>query len=69
MHPDNAKRLNIAEGDMATIETGEDSLSLELRLSSSMAPGVIIIPRHHTIPWQIFERNPARINDKQIHRQ
>ena len=69
MHHDDAERLSLAEGEMTSIDIKENSLSLELKLSSSVAPGVIILPRHHTIHWQIFDELPAGIEDKQIHKQ
>ena len=69
MHHDDAERLGLAEGDMVTVDTEGSSLSMELKLSSSMTPGAIIFPRHRTVPWQIFEETPAGIDDKHIHKQ
>jgi hypothetical protein len=37
-----------------------------LRASSTMAPGVIVIPRHHCLNWQIFNDTSVRLKGKQI---
>ncbi|MEJ2023510.1 MAG: NADH-quinone oxidoreductase subunit NuoG [Deltaproteobacteria bacterium] len=69
MHADDANRIGLKQGDTVTIGTGERNLSLELKLSASMAEGVITVPRHRTVDWRIFDEVPLAVKEDQICRQ
>jgi len=66
MHPDDASRLGLAEGDRVAIALNGDEFSLELSLAPAMAAGVIIAPRYRQVRWQILKLGPNIITDQQI---
>ncbi len=68
MHPGDAARLGLSSGDSMAIEVRAGEFSLELSLTTSMAPGVIIAPRHRQVRWQKFGEGPVFVTDQQIHR-
>jgi NADH-quinone oxidoreductase subunit G len=68
MHPDDAARLGLAEGDRIAITLNGGEFSLELTLASSMARGMIIAPRHRQALWQKINEVPCVVGDQQIHK-
>jgi NADH-quinone oxidoreductase subunit G len=66
MHPDDAARLGLAEGDRIAISLNGGELSLELALAPTMAAGAVIIPRHRQARWQKINQVPCVITDQQI---
>jgi NADH-quinone oxidoreductase subunit G len=68
MHPDDAARLGLAEGDRIAINLNGGEFSLELTLASSMARGMIIAPRHRQAAWQKINEVPCLVGDQQIHK-
>jgi NADH-quinone oxidoreductase subunit G len=68
MHPDDAARLGLAEGDRIAITLNGGEFSLELTLASSMARRMIIAPRHRQALWQKINEVPCVVGDQQIHK-
>jgi NADH-quinone oxidoreductase subunit G len=68
MHPGDAARLGLAEGDRIAIALNGGEFSMELRLAPSMAAGVIIAPRHRQVRWQELKEGPIWVTDQQIHK-
>ncbi|MBW2479576.1 MAG: NADH-quinone oxidoreductase subunit NuoG [Deltaproteobacteria bacterium] len=66
MHAGEAKRLNLVEGDLISITTDGGKLEAKLKTAANMAPGVIVVPRHRKLSWQIFEPGPVRISREHI---
>jgi NADH-quinone oxidoreductase subunit G len=66
MHAGEAKRLNLVEGDLISITTGGGKLEAKLKTAANMATGVIVVPRHRKLSWQIFEPGPVRISKEHI---
>jgi NADH-quinone oxidoreductase subunit G len=64
LHSEDARRLQLSAGDNVSLETGRGRLVLPLRTSSSMAAGVVILPRHRDCRWQILDGD--RIEARQI---
>jgi NADH-quinone oxidoreductase subunit G len=54
LHPADAARLKLADGKRATVETGIGQLTATVRIVDPMAEGVLVLPRHHRLAWQIF---------------
>lgn len=44
IHPDDARRLGLAEGDQADVKTGAGSARLEVRFDDSLAHGAVYVP-------------------------
>jgi len=66
MHPDDAARLGLAQGDRIAIATNGEEFCLELSVASSMAPGVIIAPRHRQVRWQKIKEGQNVVIDQNI---
>jgi NADH-quinone oxidoreductase subunit G len=52
MHREDAGRLGLSDGDKVSLLLDEVSVKLELKLSETMAPGVMVLPRHR----QLFQQ-------------
>ena len=66
MHPGDAARLGLVGGDRIAMTLDGGEVSMELRLAPSMAPGVIIAPRHRQARWQKLKQGRNVITDHQI---
>jgi NADH-quinone oxidoreductase subunit G len=66
LHVSEAERLNLTDGNRVAIETENGSLEANLRVAENMAPGVLVIPRHRILAWQIFETGMITIGREQI---
>jgi NADH-quinone oxidoreductase subunit G len=66
LHIHDAAELNLSHGDRIVIETDNGSLELLLRAAENMAPGILVIPRHRRINWQIFGAGRVRLNKANI---
>ena len=66
MHAHDAAALNLDSGDRIVIETGSGSLELPLQVADNMAAGILIIPRHHLLNWQVFEPGRVRIRRERL---
>jgi NADH-quinone oxidoreductase subunit G len=47
-----AEKLNLAEGDMVSLELDRGKLEANLRIADHMAAGTLVIPRHKDLGWQ-----------------
>jgi NADH-quinone oxidoreductase subunit G len=61
-----AEALGIGEGDRLTIRTETATVELSARLFDRMAPGVVVIPRLHRLPWQAFGKRIRRQDIRKI---
>jgi NADH-quinone oxidoreductase subunit G len=66
MHAGEAKRLNLDDGDLVSIQTESGKLEARLKTAENMATGVVVIPRHRRLSWQIFEAGSVSISRDQI---
>jgi anaerobic selenocysteine-containing dehydrogenase len=51
-HPDDAERLGLREGELATLKTAQASLQAQVHISPEMMPGVVSLPHGwgHDLP-------------------
>jgi len=68
MHPHDAGRLGLAEGDKAALDLDGGELVLQVGVAANMAPGTIVVPRHCRVTWQKLRQWPAILPDEHIHR-
>ncbi len=54
LHPDEIARLGLADGKPVTISMNASRLTMPVQADPSMAAGVMVVPRHHRLTWQIF---------------
>jgi anaerobic selenocysteine-containing dehydrogenase len=52
MHPDDAARLGIADGEMASVASRAGSVEIPVEITGAIMPGVVSIPHGwgHTLP-------------------
>jgi NADH-quinone oxidoreductase subunit G len=61
-----AANMNLANESPVTIQTESGSLKARLKVIENMAPGVVIVPRHRKLAWQIFSPGATGISTDQI---
>ncbi|MDD3814791.1 MAG: molybdopterin-dependent oxidoreductase, partial [Desulfocapsaceae bacterium] len=52
MHAEDAARAGLGEGDTVKLHLDRGVLELPLRLSTTMARGIVVLPRHRQLDWQ-----------------
>jgi NADH-quinone oxidoreductase subunit G len=67
MHTSEAESLDLIDGDPISIQTEIGRFETKLRVVANMAAGVLIIPRHRKLAWQIFKAG-ASIGRDQINK-
>jgi NADH-quinone oxidoreductase subunit G len=66
IHSDEAQRFGLADGDAITIQTEQGTLTAQLCVQEHMAAGLLVLPRHRQLPWQIFKAGQRRLSSDQI---
>jgi anaerobic selenocysteine-containing dehydrogenase len=66
MHPKDASRLNLVNQDRVALQLEGGKLDVRLSISEILAPGVLVLPRHHQLEWQKLKTLPARVSFAQI---
>lgn len=52
MHREDADSMGLKDGDRVIVKGEKGSMEAVLRTFENMARGVLVIPRHHKLPWQ-----------------
>ena len=66
MHPKEATDMGLIDGERVIIQSDSGNLEIKLRVVANMAAGVLVVPRHRKISWQIFETGMISIGREQI---
>jgi NADH-quinone oxidoreductase subunit G len=66
IHPGDAQSLDLNDGDTVSIQTQSGTLETKLKVAGNMATGVLVVPRHRKLSWQIFEPGMSTIGRDQI---
>ena len=66
MHTSEANSLDIVDGDSVTIQTESGNFTAKLEVVENMATGVLVVPRHRKISWQVFATDVSSIGREQI---
>jgi NADH-quinone oxidoreductase subunit G len=66
MHTRDADAFQMQNGDRIEIETDSGSLEIVLRVTDNMATGILLVPRHHKLEWQIFGTGRIRLSKENI---
>jgi NADH-quinone oxidoreductase subunit G len=61
LHAADAARLGLGERGRVRLTLDSGSLEVEFSVTEKMAPGVMILPRHRQISWQVLSRSPERV--------
>ncbi|MBI4772981.1 MAG: NADH-quinone oxidoreductase subunit NuoG [Deltaproteobacteria bacterium] len=68
LHPDDAARLGLMEGDKVALRLDGGEVVFQLGIGSSMAVGVVVAPRHRQVEWRNLTDWPAFVPDDRIHK-
>ncbi|MHB9073604.1 MAG: NADH-quinone oxidoreductase subunit NuoG [Desulfobaccales bacterium] len=66
MHPRDAEKSGLTDGNRATIHLPKGSLAVTVKLSAAMAPGVVVLPRHRQLDWRKLLKTPVFLNSQHI---
>jgi NADH-quinone oxidoreductase subunit G len=66
LHPAEAQPLGLADGDRAILATEAGALTVAVRVDHRVAVGVLVLPRHHRLAWQIFPSDEAWLGRDRI---
>ena len=66
MHTSEAHSLDLVNGESVSIQTERGNFEVKLKVVENMAAGVLVVPRHRKISWQIFETGVSSIGRDQI---
>ena len=66
MHTSAARSLDLVDGDSVCIQTESGNFEAQLRVVENMAAGVLVVPRHRKLSWQIFKPGMINIGREQI---
>jgi hypothetical protein len=65
LHPETRGRLGLDGIHHLTVSTPGGQITVALNTDQRVAPGVLVIPRHHSIEWQVVK--DTRMVLKQTH--
>ncbi|MEJ2165313.1 MAG: NADH-quinone oxidoreductase subunit NuoG [Desulfobacterales bacterium] len=66
LHTSDAASLDLVDGDTVAVQTEKGRLEAKLKVVENMAAGVLVVPRHRKLFWQIFEPTMLSIRREQI---
>jgi len=61
-----AQKLNLAAGDMVSLELDSGTLEANLRIVDNMAAGTLVMPRHKDLDWQKMDTGQTWVRPDQI---
>jgi NADH-quinone oxidoreductase subunit G len=66
MHPETISALGLIAGRAVTVSRNENRLTLPLQADPRMVPGVLVVPRHHQLEWQVFGETRVILEPSQL---
>ena len=66
LNPTDALSLGMADSSNVTISTAMGKLSLPVSLNENVVPGVLVLPCHHKLEWQVLNGRCFDIHPQQI---
>lgn len=66
MHPGDAQRMGLQSGDQVALAFEGATIALALATDSRTAPGMLVMPRHHRLKWQVVGTGPVPVAADQI---
>jgi NADH-quinone oxidoreductase subunit G len=61
MHPKDAMRACLKDKDRVALQLDGGPLEIEMSIAENMAPGIMVLPRHRQLHWQMVKTIPVRI--------
>jgi hypothetical protein len=68
MHPKDAMRACLKDKDRVALQLDGGPLEIEVSIAENMAPGIMVLPRHRQLHWQMVKTIPVRINIDRINK-
>lgn len=66
--PETAEDLGLAAGDRVVVKTTDGRFEARLEVAARTAPGVLVVPRHRDLNWQLLGASGTRIAHGNIRR-
>jgi hypothetical protein len=66
MHSETISLLGLIADQPVTVSINGSRLTLDVQADQSMAPGVMVIPRHHLLDWQVFGETRVMVDRSQF---
>jgi NADH-quinone oxidoreductase subunit G len=67
IHPEDASRAGVVDNEKCTLELAGGPLEALVHVAETMAPGVIVLPKHRSLAWQKLKKWPVKVSIDQIH--
>ena len=68
IHPDDAGKLGLGDGNRAVLHLPKGSLAVTVKLAAALAPGVLVLPRHRQLDWRKLAETPVYLTPNHIDR-
>jgi NADH-quinone oxidoreductase subunit G len=62
IHPGDAGKLGLGDGDRANVRLPQGSLAVTVKLAAALAPGVVVLPRHRQLDWRKLAETPVYLS-------
>ena len=62
IHPDDAGKLGLGDGNRANLHLPKGSLAVTVKLAAALAPGVVVLPRHRQLDWRKLAETPVYLS-------
>lgn len=66
LHPDTIARLGLVEGKPVTVTMNAGQLTVPVQADPHMARGVMVVPRHRLLEWQVFGETRVIVERSQL---
>jgi NADH-quinone oxidoreductase subunit G len=66
IHPNDASRAHLRHQEEVALQLEGGRLEVKVSIAENLAPGVLVLPRHHQLGWQKIKTLPARVSFDQI---
>jgi NADH-quinone oxidoreductase subunit G len=63
---EDAAQLGISDGDRMALRSDAGTIHVHAAVVENMAPGILVLPRHHRLDWQHLEALKITINKNRI---
>jgi NADH-quinone oxidoreductase subunit G len=68
MHPQDAEKSGLGDGDRVALRLPKGSLTVTVKLAAVMAPGAAALPRHRCLDWRKLSETPVYLSRNRISR-
>ena len=68
IHPDDAGKLGLGDGNRANVHLPKGSLAVTVKLAAALAPGVLVLPRHRQLDWRKLAETPVYLTPNHVNR-